>query len=292
MGRPPKVLYTFHPTAAVRSYEATIDWFARFTGCTIMEFSNAAPPVARSGGCNWLVDNQIELAEPNAPDTPTQKFLDRFGPGYLNLALMVDDLAVADEWFTAHGAKPTLPPATRFTFTRPAETCGLQFEWADFDDLSWDPRHNGRYPAKGTPLIDVARTAAWGALVADPRKAVARLRELTPMPIAFERYGAPAGEPAAGLSVGDCVLALYKVPATPEDEARLWGTRVARPRFHLMTFRVRDLAAARAAFTREKVRILREDAANGLFITHPEDTQGLCMAWTDRDYPGDPRGPL
>jgi hypothetical protein len=183
--------------------------------------------------------------------------------GYLNLALMVDDLAVADEWFTAHGAKPSLPPETRFTFTRAADTCGLQFEWADFDDLTWDPR-----------------------------AAVARLRELSPMPIAFENYDAPAGEPAAGLSVGDCVLALYRLPDSPEEEQRLWGTRVARPRFHLMSFRVRDLAAAAETFRREGVRVLRGSPAEGMLVTHPEDTQGLCLAWTDRDLPGDPRGPL
>ena len=292
MPHPPKVVWTFHGTAAVHSYQQTLDWLGRFVGCVALEASDAPPPIARYGGCCWLADSQIELAQPNAPDTATAKFIERFGPGYLNLALQVDDLRVADAWFTAHGAKPSLSPENHFTFTRPSETCGLQFEWADFTNQHWDPRQGGTVPPRPAALIDAPRIAHWGALVSDPQAAVARLAELWPAPLLFERYDAPPAEPAAALSLADGVLTLYRLPENADEEERRWGTRVARPRFHLMAFRVRDLAAAERTFASEKVRILRGSAQTGEIITHPDDTNGLCMAWTDRDMPGDPRGSL
>ena len=294
MRRPPVVTWTFHGTAAVRSYRDTLAWLDRFVGCIALEYRDSPAPISALGGCCWLGDNCIELAEPNAPGTPTAKFIERFGPGYLNLALMVDSLVVAEEWFTPLGAKPTLPPETHFTFTHPAQTCGLQLEWADFPKLHWDPRHGVPMPARTgpAPLIDAPRIGSWGAMVADPQQAVARLQEFWRAPILFENYDAPPAQPAAGLSLVDGVLALYRAPASSEEAMQLWGTSVAKPRFHLMTFRVRDLAQAEQVVRRENVRILRGSAAEGSFVTHPDDTQGLCLSWTDRELPGDPRGDL
>jgi hypothetical protein len=40
------------------------------------------------------------------------------------------------------------------------------------------------------------------------------------------------------------------------------------------------------------VRVLRGAAREGLLVTHPGDTHGIALAWTDRDLPQDPRGPL
>lgn len=292
MPQPPQVNRTFHGTAAVRNYQQTLDWLARFVGCVALEFSDAPPPIARIGGCCWLGDNLLELAEPNAPDTPTAKFLERFGPGYLNLALQLDDLRIADQWLTEHGAKPSLCPENHFTFTRSSDTCGLQFEWADFKNLDWDPREGGSIPPRPQALIDAPRIGNWGALVNDPCAALARLTELWAAPVLFENYNAPPSEPAAALALPDGVLTLYRLPKDPQQEWRLWARRVGKPRFHLMTFRVRDLASAAHRFAEENVRILRGSAGAGLIVTHPDDTTGLCMAWTDRDVPGDPRGLL
>lgn len=292
MARAPKVLWTFHGTVAVRSYHAAVEWLGRFVGCVALEWSDAPPPVARLGGCCWMADAMLEIAQPNAPNTPTAGFIERYGPGFLNLALQLDDLRNADAWLTAHGAKPSLPPETGFTFTRPSETCGLQFEWAALERGDWDPHFGAKIPPRPTLLIDAPRFAHWGGMVADPKAAVARLKELCDWPILFERYDAPASQPAAAFSLGDGAMSLYRVPASPEEAAALWGTPVARPRFHHMAFRVRDLARTAAVFAEQRVRILRGSVADGEIVTHPEDTQGLCIVWTDRDIAGDPRGPL
>lgn len=288
----PQARWTFHGTAAVRNYAEALAWLDRFVGCKALEWSDAPPPVARIGGCCWLADNQIELAEPNAPGTPTAKFIDRFGPGYLNLAIQLDDLAAAHEWFTARGAEPVLPPDNHFTFTHPAHICGLQFEWADISGAEWDPRQGGQIPPLGQPLINAPRIAHWGAMVADPRAAAARITELCPMPVVLENFDAPPDEMAAALALPDGLLSIYRVPADEDEARRLWGTPVPKPRFHLMAFRVGDLAAAVDVFEREGVRILRGGPEGGEVVTHPDDTAGLCMLWTDRDIEGDPRGPL
>ena len=292
MPRPPKVLWTFHGTAAVTGYQKTLDWLGRFVGCVALEVSDAGPPIARYGGCCWLADNQLELAEPNAADTPTAKFIERFGAGYLNLALQLDDLVNADAWLTMHGAKPTVPPDYHFTFTRPSETCGLQFEWADFTDQDWDPRQHGKLPPRPDALIDTPRIAHWGALVSDPVVAVERLQTLWDAPLLFLNPNAPLDEPAAAFSLRDGVLTLYRLPTDSAGEARLWHRAIGRPRFHLMTFRVRDLKAAEQMFAREGVRLLRGSAQSGEIVTHPDDCTGLLLAWTDRDISGDPRGTL
>ena len=292
MSHPPKLRWTFHGTAAVNSYRETLDWLGRFVGCVALEVSDAGPPIGRYGGCCWLGDNQLELAQPNAPDTPTAKFIERFGPGYLNLALQLDDLHVADRWFAAHGAKPSLPPDNGFTFTRPSETCGLQFEWADMTDQDWDPRQQGQFPPRPAALIDAPRIAHWGALVTDPAEAVARLTQLCAMQLLHQDEKAELHRPAAALSLGDGVLTLYRLPEDRDTEARLWGRSAGRPRFHLMGFRVRDLGAAAEVFRLQRIRLLRNDPVTGELVTHPDDCTGLCIAWTDRDLPNDPRGPL
>lgn len=292
MTRPPQVRWTFHGTAAVPSYDAALAWLGRFVGCVALEVSDAGPPISRYGGCCWVGDSQLELAQPNAADTPTARFIERFGPGYLNLALQLDSLDVADAWFSAHGAKPSLPPETRFTFTRPSETCGLQFEWADMTEETWDPRQKGRIPPRPPALIDAPRIAHWGALVEDPAAAATRLGELVAAPLLFLDPDAPGYEPAAAFSLGDGIMTLYRLPSDAKEETRLWLRAAGRPRFHLMSFRVRDLAVAERVFRREDVRILRGSAASGEIVTHPDDCAGLLMAWTDRDLPGDPRGPL
>ncbi len=282
----PRVLWTFHGTALVRSYQGALDWLNRFTGCTALEYSDAGPPIARRGGCCTLGDNLIELMEPNDPASPGARYLERFGPGMFNLALQVDDIAAMAGALAVRGAPPVFPPDNGFTFTRPADTCGLQLEWAALRE-DWDPRFGAGFPAP-CGLVPAIRLAWWGALVADPAEAAARLGALWQPEVLHLDADARGGEIGAALSLGDGVLALYRLPDTADEERALWGAATGRPHTHLMALEVADLAAARAVFAREGVRVLREAGPNA-FITHPDDCAGLTIAWTDRLLPGDPR---
>ena len=285
--------WTFHGTAVVRSYPGALSWLSRFCGCRALEYSdNPDPLVARKGGVTWLGDNGLELMEPKAPDGGPGRFLTRFGPGVYAVALQVEDVAATAAWLAARGARIVGEPERGFVFTKPQDTCSVYLEWAD-TPWEFDPRFGAPLPPPTeAPLIDVPRVAYWGALVADPELALQRLQELWPAPVLHRNDGAKTHEQSAVLSLEDGALALYAMPRDPEELQALWGVDVFHPRLHAIGLRVRDLAGAFKVFEREGVRVLRGSPQEGEFVTHPEDTWGLPLVWTDRDPPGDPRGPL
>lgn len=293
MPTPPRVRWTFHGTAAVHSYDAALAWLGRFCGCRALEYTdNSDPLVARKGGVTWIGDNGLELMEPNDPDGAPGRFLSRYGPGLYALALQVEDLTEAAAWLGDRGAGIVGETQRGFIFTKPQHTCSVYLEWAD-KHFEFDPRFGAPLPPPPTEaLIDVPRIAYWGALVADPKAALHRLQELWPAPVLWERAGADGTEPAAALSIADGALVLYGLPEDPGQTRELWGLDVHRPRLHVMALRVRDLRAAADTLEREGVRRLRGEPTDGEFLTHPADTCGIPIAWTDRDIPGDPRGPL
>ncbi|WP_397589382.1 hypothetical protein [Sphingorhabdus sp.] len=282
----PRVVWTFHGTALVRSYQGALDWLNRFTGCTALEFSDVGPPVARRGGCCTIGDNLIELMEPNDAASPGWRYLDRFGPGMFNLALQVNDAVAMSAALAERNAPVIFPPDDGFTFTHPAQTCGLQLEWADMKN-DWDPRFGAPVPPR-SGLVPALRVAWWGALVSDPAEAAARFSELWQPQVIHLDADAQGAAPGAMLSLNDGVLVLYRLPDSIEEEQALWGAATGKPHTHLIALEVADLAAARSVFRREGVRVLRE-AGPHAFITHPADCVGLTILWTDRLLPGDPR---
>jgi hypothetical protein len=294
-GAAPRVRWTFHGTACVESYTGALEWLGRFCGCRALEYTdNHDPLVARKGGVTWIGDNGLELMEPNHPDGGPGKFLTRYGPGVYALALQVDDVRAAADALARRGARIVGDAQRGFVFTRPQDTCSVYLEWAD-TSWSFDPRFGAPLPPPPrAPLIDVPRIAWWGALVIDPKQALGRLQELWPAPILLDRTGAgaEATEMAAALSVADGALALFRLPADAAQARALWGLGVHRPRLHHIALRARDLGAAEAVLRRERVRVLRGDARSGQIVTDPADTWGIPLVWTDRDLPGDPRGPL
>ena len=293
MPTPPHVRWTFHGTAVVHSYDAALAWLGRFCGCRALEYTdNSDPLVARKGGVTWIGDNGLELMEPNDPDGGPGRFLSRYGPGLYALALQVDDVSEAAAWLADRGAGIVGETQRGFIFTKPQHTCSVYLEWADAP-FEFDPRFGALLPPPpADALIDVPRIAYWGALVANPKAALGRLQELWPAPVLWENAGADGTAPTATLSIADGALALYRLPEDPEETRELWGLDVNRPRLHVMALRVRDLRAAADTLEREGVRRLRGDPADGEFLTHPADTHGIPIAWTDRDISGDPRRPI
>ncbi|MGE0741762.1 MAG: VOC family protein [Hyphomonadaceae bacterium] len=289
MSEKPGIAWTFHGTVIVRNYAEAVGKLSRLCGCTPLEFGNAGPPVARLGGCCAFGDNVLEIVEPNDETSPPARYLARFGPGMYNLALQVEDLRQTSAWLSRNGAPPTLPAHLGFTFTRPSETLGLQFEWADLRS-AWDPRFGGAIPQSRPPRIHAPRVAFWGALVVDPISAVKRLTQLWRLDLLFARDDAAPDEAAVGISLNDGVLLLYALPTDVDEEARLWGSRLGRARFHAIGMRVGDLAETRRALGEERISILRE--APRAVVSDPADTLGVAFVWTDADTPGDPRGPL
>jgi hypothetical protein len=139
--------------------------------------------------------------------------------------------------------------------------------------------------ARATPAITVVQHAFVGALVSEPRRVAHRLAELMGTHVTFEDGEAGPDRPMAGLSLGDCTLALYAL--SPQDTAGLWGRRYERARTHLLALRVDDRVAAEHTLVELGVRVLRSDVT--LTVVDPADTGGVQIALTDRLLPGDPR---
>ncbi len=95
----------------------------------------------------------------------------------------------------------------------------------------------------------------------------------------------PPGAPVAGVSLGDCTLALFPVPG--DDGRALWGHTYERPRTHLLALRVDDLGAATDALHRAGITIVRWEG--GLVVLDPAATGGVQIALTAALLPGDPR---
>ncbi len=101
----------------------------------------------------------------------------------------------------------------------------------------------------------------------------------------FEDGTAGPDRPAAGVSLGDCTLALFAL--SPAGALELWGRPYERARTHLLALRVDDRDAAERALGRLGVRVLRSDAM--LSVIDPADSGGVQIALTDALLPGDPR---
>ncbi|MBV9994295.1 MAG: hypothetical protein JO127_03685 [Caulobacteraceae bacterium] len=289
---PPGIRWTFHGTALVENYHTAVEWLGRFIGLVPLESSDAGPPINRFGGCCTFGDTMLELMQSNDPNSSIGRWLAKSGPSFYNLAIQVADLVAAAEWLAKHEVGIVVPPENHFTFTRPSTSCGLHLEWADTHNPEWDP-HFGHQPQPGPPpLIEAPRVAWWGALVEDPKASVERLAAIFGVRPSFVRLDAPDDQAVASLPLPDGFFNLYRLPADAETERRLWGSSAGRPRLHAAALRVRDLPGAARVFAREGVGVLRGDAASGEIVTSPKDTVGLTLAWTDRDPPDDPRGPL
>ncbi len=101
----------------------------------------------------------------------------------------------------------------------------------------------------------------------------------------FVHADAPPGHPVAGVSLGDCTLALYPLPG--DDGRALWGRTYERPRTHLVALRVEDLHAAADALARAGITMVRREA--DLVVLDPAATGGVQVALTGSLLPGDPR---
>ncbi len=172
-------------------------------------------------------------------------------------------------------------------FSDPRDTGGIFFQWSTFE-LPVDPRFGAPRPDPPPPgrvLTPVTQHAFIGALVDDPLGWAGRFASLLGTTVTFVHADAPAGHPMAGVSLGDCTLALFALPG--EDSRTLWGRTYERARTHLLALRVDDLGAATDALHRAGITIVRW--ADGLVVVDPAATGGVQIALTGGLLPGDPR---
>jgi catechol 2,3-dioxygenase-like lactoylglutathione lyase family enzyme len=277
----------FHATAMVRDYDAAVARLGRLIGLRVLEYSEATDPaIGRRGGMTWIGDGSLELCEPIVDGAHPDRFVKRTGGGMQGVAVWVDDFAATVSHLELHDVEMPVQLPSGFGFSSPRATCGIQFEWAEFT-VEEDPRAGAPEPAfLEPPVLDVTNLAFVGAVVEDPIADARRLAEVLDSKVVFEDRQAAAGEPVAGVSVGDCTLALYRLDR--EHSVELWGRVHDRPRVSLLAVRVPDLDVARAALAAADAGVIRE--TTGTLVLDPDTTGDVEIAVVDRLLRGDPRG--
>jgi Glyoxalase/Bleomycin resistance protein/Dioxygenase superfamily len=275
----------FHSTAMVADYERAVASLRRLAGLAVLEYGERTEPgIGRRGGMAWLGDNAIEIGQPHVEGAAAQ-FVTRHGGGVHSVALQVRDLAATMAHLEALDVRVASRPLPEMCFSDPRDTGGVLLQWSCFE-LEVDPRFGAPAPVPdGDCLVSVDRHAFVGALVDEPLALAARLATVLGTFVTFEHPDAPPGAPVAGVSLGDCTLALYAL--APRDGADLWGRAYDRARTHLVALRVDDLGAAARSLAEDDVAAVRADA--DMVVLPPGAGGGIAVALTPRLLPGDPR---
>jgi len=282
-----RVRWCFHTTAMVADYERTRDALAWLAGSRVLEDHVVADPaIGRRGGMTWIGDNSIELGEPAVPGGAVDRFVQRFGSHMSSIAVQVEDADATVGHLEALGVRVASRIDDVIVFTDPRDTAGVVVEWYGGQAPN-DPRFGTPIPPYPVaPLLDVQRMAFGGAVVDDPGAAATRLADVLATEVTFRDDAAAAGEPAAGVSLGDMTLSLYPVPDEASGE-RLWGHVYRRAQTSNLGVQVPDLQVARAALVDAGVRLVRADERS--VVVHPDETGGIVLVVVDALLPGDPR---
>jgi catechol 2,3-dioxygenase-like lactoylglutathione lyase family enzyme len=285
------VRWMFHATAMGADYDAILDPLARLFGARVMHRQQLEEPVGRDGGMVWIGDNAIEIGAPYGDGSSVAAFVERFGGGMHSVALQVDDVAATLRRVEPLGVEVAARIAPDIVFTRPTATAGLVLEWGSHVQAD-DPRFGAPLlPFVQPPVVAIDRMAWVGALVREPRADARRLAEVLDTPLV--EYG-DADElgpdvPFAALDLGDCMLALYPVPADPTVSERLWGDAHDRARCIALALSVTDVDVAERALAAEGVAV-HHRASDGRIVLDPA-VLPFPIVLTEQLLPGDPRTP-
>ena len=287
MSRRHHVRWLFHSTAMVADYDLAVRNLGVLTGLTVLEYGESTEPgIGRRGGMAWVGDNAIEIGQPIVEGAAAQ-FVSRFGGGMHSIALQVEDLEATMAHLQQEEVHIAARPLPEMCFSDPRDTGGVFFQWSTFE-MAVDPRFGGPQPDPPQParvLAPATQHAFVGALVDDPLAWAGRFASLLDTAVTFVHADAPPGHPMAGVSLGDCTLALYPLPG--DDGPALWGRTDVRARTHLLALRVEDLAAAADAVPHAGIAAVRREA--DLVVLDPAATGGVQIALTGSLLPGDPR---
>jgi hypothetical protein len=281
------VRWLFHSTAMVADYDLAVRNLATLIGLTVLEYSESTEPgIGRRGGMAWAGDNAVEIGQPLGEGAAAQ-FVERFGGGMHSIALQVENLEATMAHLQQEQVHIAARPLREMCFSDPRDTGGIFFQWSSFE-LPVDPRF-GASPPDPPPaalvLAPATHHAFVGALVDDPLAWAGRFAALLGTAVTFVHGDAAPGHPMAGVSLGDCTLALFPLPG--EDGRTLWGRTYERPRTHLLALQVDDLGEATDALHRAGITIVRWEG--GLVVLDPAATGGVQVALTGTLLPGDPR---
>jgi Glyoxalase/Bleomycin resistance protein/Dioxygenase superfamily len=280
-----EVRWMFHSTAIVADYGLAIQHLGKLIGLRILEYGESSQPgIGRRGGMTWVGGNSIEIGQP-ITDGGAGRFVTDFGGGMHSVALQVRDLDGTIDHLESEGVRIAAKPTPEMCFSDPRDTGGVLIQWSSFE-LNEDPRFGAPEPEPyADATVPVSQHAFVGALAEEPVKLAHRLARLTGTDVAFENPGSASGEPKAGVSLGDCILALFDLSQNQNEG--LWGHHYSRPRTHLAAMRVEERDGCLSALSDANISTVGTES--GLILVDPSATAGIQIAFTDRLLTGDPR---
>jgi len=270
----------------VADYDLACERLTLLAGLRVLEYSeNPQPEIGRRGGMVWIGDNSIELGQPIVEGGGAARFVTRSGGGMHSVAVQVDDLEATMAHMESCGVRIAARPMKEFCFSDPRDTDGVFIEWGEFE-LEVDPRFGATIPPFATePILEVVHHAFVGAIVEDPEATAELLCRLLGTSVVFEKANAGKGEPRFGVSLGDCVLALYCMPKGQSLE--LWGRQYGRARTHLLALSVRDTSRIEQILAEHHFTVLRR-CETGI-VLDPSTTGHVQVMLVEDLLPGDPR---
>ena len=271
----------------VGDYLAARDRLTAIAGLYVLEDTEQwQPEVGRRGGMTWIGDNSLELGQPIVEGGGAARFVERSGPGLHSVAVQVADCDATVAYLERQGVRIAARPAAEFVFSDPRDTGGVFIEWFS-GELEFDPRFDAPRPRPSAgAMVEIVNMAFVGAVVDAPVPLADKLARLLGTEVTFRESGASAGQPAAGVSLGDCTLALYPMTTVDESE-QLWGSQYRRPRTHLLALRCPDIEVAATRLDEASVEVLRRDDSSLVLL--PAASGRVPLLITDRLLPGDPR---
>ena len=172
-------------------------------------------------------------------------------------------------------------------FTRPGDTAGLLIEWfskRQEDDPRWGAPEP---PFLSEPVVTPTRVAFVGAIVDDPVSTAWHLGEVLDTEASILSADGPADSPRAVVALGDCALALYPIPSSPDESVHVWGAAYDRARCLALGLTVDDVGAAERALADAGVGV-HHRVHDGSAVLDPTGLP-FPVVLTDHLLPGDPR---
>jgi 4-hydroxyphenylpyruvate dioxygenase-like putative hemolysin len=272
--------YMHRVAVAVTDAASAADWFTRILGAGPIGTDRKGNPgeltlaegeedmagtdarMVRVGGYPFILVSGVDA------DSPTAKFVQRFGAGVHSLAWEVDDMWVAQNLLIRHGVRiASASISGRHFFMHPKDTHGLLMEWTD-DSFGANVRRT-----EGGGVVD-AQSIAWvSAVVPDATATAEFLEELCGS--AATADVSTADETVVEVQIGDLPVRLI-TPRSPGS----WFAPLAEkgPRFCSFGVRVADLDAALAALSDAGVTTV--ERAGDVARTDPATTCGIPIEWT------------
>lgn len=287
----------FHAIHMVSDLDRADDWYDRVFG--VERFYKGHLPVEKRDAslvlmADFVMEPMMSSRLPGAEVTPVGRFYAKFGQHLHSLAWYVKDLPALYERLRSAGVRVTGPgggdmesgefPGSLYTHPKDSHSA-IEFVATETVSGMGDPRlEPGFTPAywRDEHPLGLERVAYLTVVVRDLEPAVAFYAGTLggePLP----RGPGRAGTDSAYVMVGqDTVIEL----ARPRDAAGLAGRDLAKNGeiLHAVTFKVRDLGAARAHLASQGVRVLETSSQD--LVLHPADAFGAVLRLTESAHPG------